>query len=331
MTHKGRVAAVLSRQPIDRPPVSLWGHDFLSEWSASDLASQTIERQAAYDYDLVKVTPRWTIFPEAWGNRYKPPVEQKYPRLLSRVVKCAADLKDLPVVESAHPAFSEHVEAMQMVVSEIGDDVDCVATLFSPLAVLGLVAGGVGHPLIHMAQEEPRATHKALENITETLAAHARALLHAGASGIFFSPLQWTSLSVCPPQVYEEFADPYDRALLTAISDARLNMLHICGDEVDLERFFDYPVEILNWDSFSENNPGLVEVAQRSGKIVAGGIPHTRLEELGEEALLALVRDAIDGLDSGFILTGGCVIDPSTPPLSRAAVVTVADALAVRG
>ena len=331
MNHKDRLAAVMNGHPVDRPPVSVWGHDFLREWSASDLASQTIENQASYDYDLVKVMVRWTLFPEAWGNRYEPPVEQRFPRLLFRVVRSADDLNRLPVVDADHPALREHVEAMQIIVSAVGDDVDCVATLFSPLAVLGLIAGGVGHPLIDMAREQPKATHTALEHITDTLIAHARELLSTGASGVFFAPLQWTSLNVCPSDFYAEFGEPYDRALLTALPDACFKILHACGDNIDLKRFFDYPVDVLNWDNFSEDNPGLHEVAQESGKIVAGGIPHLQLGELGEEALLPLVRDAVEGLDSGFILAGGCVIDPSTTPLSRAAVVDLAHALAAEG
>ena len=76
MTHKQRVREVLAGQAPDRLPVSVWGHDFLREWSAQELAAHTIERQRQFDYDFVKLNPRWTLFAEPWGNQYIPPTEQ---------------------------------------------------------------------------------------------------------------------------------------------------------------------------------------------------------------------------------------------------------------
>ena len=72
---KDRIKKVLSGETPDRIPVSIWGHDFLREWSAKELAAQTIEKQQQYDYDFVKMNPRWTFFAELWGNRYEPPKE----------------------------------------------------------------------------------------------------------------------------------------------------------------------------------------------------------------------------------------------------------------
>ena len=34
---RDRVRAVLAGEPADRAPISLWGHDFLREWSPEDL------------------------------------------------------------------------------------------------------------------------------------------------------------------------------------------------------------------------------------------------------------------------------------------------------
>ena len=327
MNHKDRIDAVLTGRPIDRPPVSVWGHDFLCEWSAADLAAQTVENQRTYDYDFVKITPRWTLFAEPWGNRYEPPVEQKFPRLVHRIVRSSADLESVPVIDANHPVLAEQVEAIEMIVQEIGDEVDCLATLFSPLAVLGLVAGGVGRPLIGFAQEKPKFVHEALTHITATLTAYAQALLNAGASGVFYAPLQWSSLDVCPGQFYAEFGEPYDRRLLETIADARFNVLHVCGDNNGMPRFYDYPVAVLNWDNFGEGNPGLHEVAEASGKVVAGGIPHQQLHTLDRETLLPLAREALGQLDTGVMLAGGCVIDALTPSSARAAVVSIADEL----
>ena len=269
---KQRVRAVLDKAPVDRLPTSVWGHDFLREWSAEDLVAQTVETQRRYGYDFVKINPRWTLFAEPWGNTYEPPSEQRFPRLKEKIVQRAEDLQTIPRITPDHPVFAEHVEAVGLVVAEIGGEVDCLATLFSPLAVLGLLSGNVGQPLLSYLDTNPDDAHQALDHITDTLTAHAQALVAAGASGIFFAPLPWTSLDMCPDDVYQAFGVPYDFRVLDGVSQAPFNMLHVCGNNIDLARFYDYPVQVLNWDNFGEGNPSSAEVARDSGKVVAGGM-----------------------------------------------------------
>lgn len=327
MNHKERVAAALAGAPVDRLPVSVWGHDFLREWTASDLAAQTIEKQRAYDYDFVKINPRWTLFAEPWGNRYRPPTEQVYPKLESRVVSAAADLEAVAPADPEHLVFREHREAVALVTSAIGAEVDCLATLFSPLATLGLLAGGVGKPLLQFAAQRPDAAHRALAHISETLAQHARSLREAGAAGIFFAPLQWTSLDVAPAEFYETFGRPYDERVLEAVAEAPFNMLHVCGNHIGMARFYDYDVAVLNWDNFGAGNPSLREVAEASGKVVAGGIPHKAVHKLDQPALLAQATEALAGLDRGVLLAGGCAVGALTPDSARRMIVPVADSL----
>ena len=327
MNHRERISAVLAGEPVDRLPVSVWGHDFLREWTAQDLARQTIERQQAHDYDFVKINPRWTLFAEPWGNMYQPPTEQKFPRLVTRIVEQADDLGQIPVVASDHAVLREHVEAVRLVTSEISQEVDCLATLFSPLAVLGLLSGGVGKPLTGFLMEAPELAHQALTHITQTLAQHAQELVEAGASGVFFAPLQWTSLEVCSADLYAEFGERYDREVLNAVSDARFNMLHICGSDIGIERFYDYPVPVLNWDNFDELNPSLAAVANESGKVVAGGVPHKRFHKLDAERLHTEVVQALGGLRTNLMLAGGCGIGALVESEPRDNVVKVANNL----
>lgn len=254
MNHKERVRTVLAGQVPDRLPVSTWGHDFLREWSAEELAAHTIERQRKYDYDFVKLNPRWTMFAEPWGNEYARPTEQKFPKLVHKIVHDAADLAGIPEVSADHPVFAEHLAALKLVLDEIGDEVDVIATVFSPLAVLGLLCGGVGQPLLTYSQQAPQAVHTALQHITKTLTDHARDLVNSGASGIFYAALQWTSLEVCDDAFFDEFGRPYDMRLLDAVAPAPLNMFHVCGNHTELARFFDYPTQVINWDNFGPGN-----------------------------------------------------------------------------
>ena len=323
MNHKERVHAVLNGEQPDRLPVSTWGHDFLREWSAADLAAHTIERQQTYDYDFVKLNPRWTMFAEPWGNNYAPPSEQKFPRLTHKIVSQPEDLRDIPQVTAGHPVFKEHVEALKLVLDGMKGDVDVIATIFSPLAITGLLCGGVGEPLRSFAQQEGEALHEALGHISDTLTDHVHDLLQTGASGIFFAPLQWTSLDVCDDPFFNEFGRPYDFKVLNAASDAPFNMMHVCGNNIGLQRFFDYPAQVFNWDNFGPGNLSLAEASALTDKVVAGGIPHTKLHRLTGPELTQVTSNAIEGAGPNLMLAGGCGVGALVNDEIRCAVAQV--------
>ena len=328
ITHKQRVREVLAGQAPDRLPVSVWGHDFLREWSAQELAAHTIERQRQFDYDFVKLNPRWTLFAEPWGNQYIPPTEQRFPKLEHKIVHTLADIPRIPIVPRDHVVLAEHVAAMGLVVDELGDSVDVLATLFSPLAVLGLLCGGVGQPLISFAQEEPDIVHQALDHITTTLTEHSEDLLSAGASGLFFAALQWTSLEVCDADFYDTFGRPYDLRVLAAAESAPFNILHVCGNHTDLPRFFDYPTQVFNWDNFGPGNLTLAEAAALTAgtnKVVAGGIPHRKLHKIDAAELAQIAQQAIAGVDGRLLLAGGCGVGAMLDDSIRSAVTNVPD------
>ncbi len=327
MNHKERMRAVLNGRPVDRLPVSTWGHDFLREWSADELAAHTIERQRKYDYDFVKLNPRWTMFAEPWGNTYEPPTEQKFPRLVHKIVNDARDIAKVPVVSSDHPVFLEHVDALKQVGTSIGDDVDILVTIFSPLSVLGLLCGGVGEPLNTYAKKAPEEVHKALDHITTTLEGHVRDLLDAGASGVFFAALQWTSLDVCDPEFYDTFGRPYDLRVLKTARSAPMNMLHVCGNNIALERFFNYPTQIVNWDNFGPGNDTLAEASAKTEKIVAGGIPHRSFHKMSHDELRQLTEGVLQNTGQNVILAGGCGVGALVSDDVRRSVVEIADSL----
>ncbi len=327
MNHKERVSAVLRGAPVDRVPVATWGHNFLREWSAAELAAHTIERHREYNYDFVKLNPRWTLFAEPWGNVYQPPVEQRFPRLTHKVVSALSDLPELTHVSPTHPAFAEHIEALQLVVDAIGDDVDVIATLFSPLSVLGLLAGGVGEPVVTYAREQPELVHKTLQHITETLSGHAQQLVGNGASGLFYAALQWTSLDICDAAFYQEFGRPYDLQVLQSVQTAPLNMFHVCGNNIALPRFFDYPVAVLNWDNFGPGNMSLREASALTSQVVAGGVPHRKLHKLSNDELAEIARDALQGAGANVMLAGGCGVGATVADDIRRHVTQVAQQL----
>ena len=70
MTPRERVWAALRGEPVDRPPVSFWGHFYHRESTALDLVEATLEFQSEFHWDWVKLNPRKHYHVEPWGVQY---------------------------------------------------------------------------------------------------------------------------------------------------------------------------------------------------------------------------------------------------------------------
>ena len=67
ITHRTRLEACLSNQPVDRPPVALWRHFPVDDQTPFGLANATLVFQKTFDFDLVKVTPSSSFCLKDWG------------------------------------------------------------------------------------------------------------------------------------------------------------------------------------------------------------------------------------------------------------------------
>ncbi len=319
MTKRERVRAAIAGEPVDQAPASLWGHDFLREWSLDDLVGATCEQYEAYDWDFIKINPRWSMFPEAWGAIYTPPQEQTNQTLIRPALEELEQLHEVVPVHAERGVFGEHVESTRRVIERTNGAVDVVQTVFSPMSVVGLM---FGHPraLKQAAREAPAALHGAIGRITQTIINYSRANLNAGASGVFYAPLQWASHANSTPDFYREFGRPYDLQVLDAIRDAEFNILHVCHHQNMLADVLDYPVQAFNWDDRDPTNSSLSEVWKQTDKAVMGGVSRTGLGELGADEIRAQAAEAASVGNTRIFVTGGCSIPPQTTHENRAAV-----------
>lgn len=326
MTKRERVRAALAGQPADHAPASLWGHDFLREWTPEDLVAATLDAYRAYGWDFIKLNPRATYFAEAWGNTYERPTDQRQPRLTRAAIEDAAGLRAMAPADPRAGVFGDHLRALRLLLDEAGGEVDVIHTIFSPLAVVAQLCGSEAR-FRELAEADGAAARGALEAATETLAGYARASIEVGAYGIFFAPLAWASRDTCDPAFYAAWGRPYDLRVLAAAQGAPFNVLHVCRNHNMLFDLLDYPVAAFNWADRGDGNPGLREAKARTSKAVMGGIDQTRLHEMTPAEVAAQARDAL-ATGPGVFLTGGCAIKPETPAANRRAVAEAARARA---
>jgi uroporphyrinogen decarboxylase len=323
MTKKQRVRAALAGEPVDHPPASLWGHDFLREWTAHDLVANTLDAYRPYEWDFIKFNPRATYFAEAWGMKFGPPDEQRQPRPLGALITEPAQLRELKPVEATAGVFGEHLRSLGMLIRELHEDIDVLHTVFSPLSVVAMLCGAP-QQFLALAKADGEAAHAAIAAATETLATYARASIGEGASGIFYAPLTWASRDTCDDAFYAEFGRPYDLQVLEAASGADFNVLHVCRNHNMIDALLDYPVAAFNWADHGEGNPPLDDVRGRTKRAVMGGVDQTQIAKMSAEDVNAQAREAMAKNDTRVFITAGCAIPPETPAKNRRAVAEAA-------
>ena len=140
MTKNDRVEAALNGDDVDRVPVSAWWHDYAREWSAAGLAEATLESYREYDWDFVKVNPRFCYYAEPWGTDYTRYTD-RMPEPKTIAVQGAADLPKIKVVDGTAGAFAEQLESLELIASGHGGEAPFIQTVFSPLAVMSRITG----------------------------------------------------------------------------------------------------------------------------------------------------------------------------------------------
>ena len=156
--------------------------------------------------------------------------------------------------------------------------------------------------------------------IAETTARFAAACLESGADAIFYAT-QFASHDLLSEEEYREFGVPYDQVVLRAVADrADFILLHAHGGRPMFQLLAAYPVQVMNWHDRT-TPPSLAEGQQQFPGAVAGGLDQWGTLQLGQEAVLAEIQDAIaQTKGTRFVLAPGCVIPIDTPEANIRAV-----------
>src|SRR5262249_7723917 len=269
---RDRVSAALRGEPLDRPPVSFWGHFYHRESSAHDLVDATIEHQREHGWDWIKLNPRKHYHVEDWGGRYhysgrpdEKPVLEAWP------IAQPQDWLSISPRPHDRGALGEQLDAVRMLRDRVPPEVPIVETVFTPLAILAEMVPEPGDLKRHMGAN-PQAVRGALDAVTATFEPYVAKLMEAGADGIYLATTDWASRNWMSTQEYREWARPYDLRLLAAAAGAPFNVLHVCKARNLLFDLADYPVHAFSYDATNPTNPTLAQALERLPGAVMGGI-----------------------------------------------------------
>ncbi len=301
----------------EQVPVSIWMHHPLMDRTPEHLAKAEITLHKRYDHDLIKITFHGRYPVVDWGCRVI------YDGRVSGSMTCErcainqpSDWETLEPLDANADELGRQVHAVELIHEYAHDRVPTMATVFDPAMVADQLCGGkfleyiTGHPDI--------MTHT-LEMITTVTIDFARAVLEAGADGVFLAS-QHATKSQMTKELYDKFVYPYDSRLISRlVGRAKFIVVHLhskgTGEELWFHRLPSEPgVDAINWDEKSAT-PSLLDGKVSSKRAVLGcidqnGVLRSGTSEQIRQQLIADVRQV--GLRH-LIVAPGCVIPVDTP------------------
>ncbi len=312
MDKRERLRATLDGEPVDRLAVALWRHFPVDDQRPADLAAATLEWQAQYDFDFVKVTPSSAYCLKDWGAqdawRGNPEGTRDY---TARVVQRPSDWAALAPLHPRQGHLGEMLEALALIGQGLGGATPFIQTVFSPLSQARNLVGP--DRLAAHARQYPSELKAALTAITETTLRFIDAARGTGLDGLFYA-VQYASTRVFSEAEYKAFGEPYDRQILQAAGDLWLNVLHLHGEDVMFDLAAAYPAAVVNWHD-TQTPPDLAGGLQRLRGAACGGLSQWETMVYGTPAQVRAEAERAVALTHGrrFILGTGCVTPVVAP------------------
>lgn len=284
LSSKERVTRALRGASTDRPPFTFWHHFGLEKLPAERHAQATLDFYRKFKPDLVKVMSDYPYPKPTSGNWYE-------------------------LREEKNP-FPEQIRALEQIHDGLKGQAYFVETIFNPWNVAEKLASK--EELRRLQTEKPQILLDTLEVIAKSEASHAKRSIAAGASGVFLA-IANAQDGIMSPEEYAKFSEPFDRMVLEAVRTALLNVLHLHGDKVYLDRFYKgWPAAAINY-SMHGTGVELKQARQSYAGVLMGGLDERHYRQLTTAELKQQWQQAQQQAGHRFILAPGC----SVPDQSR--------------
>ncbi|MCW5978573.1 MAG: hypothetical protein KIT09_10875 [Bryobacteraceae bacterium] len=277
MTPRERVDRALKGQDVDRSPFTFWYHFGLEKMPGEKHAEATLAFHWKFKTDLVKVMSDYPYPRAASGQWYELKVEEN--------------------------PFPRQIRALEVIRAGLAGRAFVVETIFNPWNVAEKLSSK--EDVMRLKEEKPQSLLDALETIAKSEANHAKRAVSKGAAGVFLA-IANAEDGILSKADYRKFSEPFDRMVLDAVKDAKLNTLHIHGNKVWLDLFYQgWPAPVVNYATHGTGVP-IAEVRKHFSGVIMGGLDHDRVRELSEDEIRAQWQSAQEAAGKKFILAPGC-------------------------
>jgi uroporphyrinogen decarboxylase len=278
MTSKERVNHALRGEDVDRPPFTFWHHFGLEKEPGARHARATLEFHRKFRTDLVKVMSDYP-YPRPSGKWYELRIEEN--------------------------PFPQQLRALELIRDGLKGDAPFVETVFNPWNVAEKLSSPA--EVQRMKAEDPKTLLTALEVIAESEANHARKAVTTGASGIFLA-IANAQDGILTREEYEKFSAPFDRVVLQAVPGSPLNTLHLHGDKVYLDAFYEgWPAAVINYSTHGTRVP-IKDVRAKYDGVIMAGLDEANYRTLDAAELRRQADAARQAAGKKFILAPGCSV-----------------------
>jgi uroporphyrinogen decarboxylase len=311
LSHRERMQALLSNQPLDRLPVAMWRHFPVDDQDPYSLAAATLHYQNTYDFDLVKVTPASSFCLKDWGAEDRWEGNPEGTRFYSKhVIQSPQDWENLPVLHPSSPYLAQQLKCLAIIKNQLDGNTPILQTIFNPLAQAKNLAGG-DLLLVHM-RKHPEAVLKGLEIITKSTQTFLDEAIQTGIDGVFYA-IQHAQAKLLTTTEYEQFGKPYDLQLLDHTRNLWCNLLHLHGSDVYFDMVTDYPINIINWHD-RDTHPSLKDALPKFKGILCGGLKRETIALGTSPDIGSEIRDSVSQVGGNrFLLGTGCVVPIIAP------------------
>ena len=306
VNRKERVLAAVRGGKVDQVPAGFWLHfpQHQHQGQASIQAHVDFFRQT--NTDIVKIM-----------NEHLVPCTSP--------IRKASDWATVRPLSMSDPGVIDQLDIIKRVTDEFGDEAVAITTIHGTIAsAYHARGGGDGYEtnrymLAAHLRENPRVVGDAFRIIAEGMAEFTQACLQAGAQGIYYSALGG-EYSLFTDEEFALYVKPHDLAIFAAAAQREaFNVLHICKDGVNLNRYADYHPDVVSW-ALHDNAMSIADARKlfpnsailgglddRSGVLVEGS------EREIEQAVFAVLDEAGN---ERFILGADCTL-PTDISLAR--------------
>ncbi len=284
-------------------------------YSAEKMAEALIAGYKAIGYDGIYVgwESSFDLVAEAMGCTLRVPPEG-IPTVGERVVNNPSDLDKIKLADPERDGrLPVHLRAIELVRKEAGRDTPLLKYVPGPFTLAGLLRGQEKF-LLDLVRN-PDLVRGILKPATESSRRFAVAVVERGANIVVVAdPL--ASTSVISPRMFDQFAFPYTKEVVTAVSEAGgVPSLHICGATTPiLKRMADTGARIVELDYLVDLEFAKEEIGR--SVCIEGNVNPTRAllsgrpEDVEREARECIIKA---GRGGGFILSSGCEVPLNAP------------------
>lgn len=307
MNKRERVIAAIKGEKVDRVPASFSLHFSEDERFGQRGVDAHVKFFKETDTDIIKVM----------NDNLVPGIYD---------IQKADDWNQLKNLSVKDNFFVRQIDLVKRTLDKAEDNVFSVGTLHGSVAsVLHGIEDKYGYHkgreiiTAHM-RENSKALYDAFVHITDIMSELAQKYIELGLDGVYYAALGETQYFT--EEEHEKYIEPFDKKILKAIKEKNgYSILHICKDNVDLNRYKSYEnlIDILNWGVYEggvsleegrrifSNTTIMGGLENRSGVLVDGSF-----EEIQEK-----VKTIIESFgEEGFILGADCTL-PSDIPYER--------------